>query len=153
MKWLQAVLLIVGNAVLGMMIVGVSLGFFSETIFARPNENGISTWGSAYGVIFAFLFGALIGLIVGLIHAATVIVRSEGLLWHRPTWLGILAGLAVTRPAVSMYTVVITAHFGTGSILHDLTEYAVGLMIFTIVLATLGGYAGWIVEEVAYSSK
>lgn len=154
MRWLQALLLMIGNVVLGLMVVGVGLAIFSEfTVFARnPNEHGTSAWGSAYGVMFAFLLGAFFGILIGLIHAVTVIARSEGRLWHRPTWLGMLAGLILTLPASQIYPVIVTAFCGTGSILHDLTDYAVGLMIFTVVLVTLGGYAGWIFETATAKS-
>ena len=155
MRWLQALLLIIGNVVSGLMVVGVGLALFpSFTIFARdPNEHGASAWGSAYGIMFAFLFSALFGILLGLTHALTVIARSEGLLWHRPTWLGLLAGLALALPAAQIYPVMVTALCGTGSILHDLTDYAVGVMIFTVMLTTLCGYTGWIVAVAMASGR
>lgn len=154
MRWLQALLLIIGNVVLGLMVFGIGLAIFSEfTVFAYdPNVHGTGAWGRAYGIMFAFLVGAFFGILFGLIHAVTVIARSEGRLWNRPTWLGMLIGLIATLPAVQIYPVIITTLCGTGSILHDLTDYAVGLMIFTVLLVTLGGYVGWVFEAATAKS-
>lgn len=148
MRRLQGLLLVVGNVVLGAVVVGAGLAMVSSiTVFARnPTEHGTSTWGSFYGVIFALLFGSLFGSLIGLIHAVTVITRSEGVLWHRPTWLGIAVGLVLMLPIAFNFPTIFPGFFGEGSMLYEVLDRAVGRMVLAVLLAALGGYSGWILE-------
>jgi hypothetical protein len=140
MRWLQAVLLLIGLPVLAAVVCGFGLAVFGAVVLFRPDPgtHGTGAWGSAFGPMLFLVLGAIGGGLGGAVGAMIHISRAEGTTWPRSTWLGIAVGFVLC--ALGQF---VARQMESSGLWHDLfVGSGWGALVSFIVLGSLGGFLG-----------
>lgn len=151
LRLLQFAMLTLGNTVLFGTTLAIALAYLGEaTIFRRsPTVHGTGAWGAYYGFVACFLLGGFIGTITGFSVSVATIYRNERKPWKLPTWIGLIIGLCTGL--VIRFDIAVSERSG---ILNDLVlRYSLATGLLLTLTATLGGYAGCLVEIIQSSRR
>lgn len=150
LRFLQAILLLLGTPVLLAAVFGASAAFFGALVFRPdPGTHGTGAWGSYFGVMLFLVLGGLFGVIAGLIGAITLISSANDKHWPLAIWIGIAVGLATC--AVGQF---IASNTETAGLWKDVfVDEWWGVPISFVILGTLGGYLGVVTTQLGSKSR